>query len=500
MQSYDLFLHNCNNFSNDFAMFLVGKQIPSHITSLPQTVLNTPFGQMLRPQIDSAMREITEVPVTPSAVPQSGAVKPTSNGVSRSTIGQQATNGSDKSVSVGRVHNVTRLQELVDLLASARKSCAVIFFTSSTCAPCKIVYPAYDDLALEAGSKAVLIKVDLNKSYEIGNKYKVRATPTFMTFLGSQKVDEWSGANEGQLRGNVRMLMQMAYPPHPHSELRLPNLQRPHQKYVIYTKMPPLDKLIAKLGSTGTDPSVLALKDFITLRASSPAASAPIPSLPEVGTFIRSSLDSKPSTSLFPLVDLLRLALVDPRVSGYFAEEQSHDTVLAILKHTMSLGEECPHTLRIVTLQMACNLFSSSLYLPQLLRNPELLTPLVYLVTSSLLDTTHAPIRVSAASLAFNVSAVNHQQRLEQKADLLPESAQVELAASFLEALEREKESVEVLRGITLALGLLAYGCTREGELNDLLGAMDAKNILGSKMKEVDKEQNLFKEVMRVVG
>ena len=446
------------------------------------------------------MREITQVPVAPSAVPNSGAGKPTSNGVSHSADGHKETNGVNRLVISGKVHNVTRLQELDDLLASARKSCAVIFFTSSTCAPCKIVYPAYDELASEAGGKAVLIRVDLNKSYEIGSRYKVRATPTFMTFLGSEKVDEWSGANEGQLRGNVRMLMQMAYPPHPHSELRLPNLQKPHQQYVIYAKIPPLDKLIAKLGPTGTDPSVIALKDFITMRASSPAASAPIPSLSEVGTFIRSSLDSTPSTSLFPLVDLLRLALVDPRVSGYFAEEQSHDTVLAIFRHAMSLGEECPHTLRIVTLQMACNLFSSSLYLSQLLGNPELLTPLVYLITSSLLDVTHAPVRVSAASLAFNVASVNHQQRLEQKADLLPESSQVELAASFLEALQREEESSEVLRGITLALGLLAYGCNKEGELNELLGVMDAKHIVEGKINDVDKERNLFKEVMQVVG
>ncbi|KAF2103933.1 DUF862-domain-containing protein, partial [Rhizodiscina lignyota] len=42
-ESYDLFLHNCNNFSHDFAMFLVGQGIPKHITSLPERVLNTPF-------------------------------------------------------------------------------------------------------------------------------------------------------------------------------------------------------------------------------------------------------------------------------------------------------------------------------------------------------------------------------------------------------------------------------------------------------------------------
>ena len=454
---------------------------------------------MLRPQIDSAMREITQVPVAPTAVPQSGAGKSTSNGASRTTNGQMVTSGGEKPIFTSKVHNVTRLQELDELLASAKESCAVIFFTSSTCAPCKIVYPAYDELAAEAGSKAVFIKIDLNKSYEIGSKYKVRATPTFMTFLHTEKVDEWSGANEGELRGNVRMLIQMAHPPHPHSQLRLPTLQRPHQKYIIYAKPPPLDKLIAKLGSRGTDPPVVALKDFITTRTSSPAASAPIPPLPEVSAYIRSSLDHTPSTLLFPLIDLLRSALVDPRVSGYFAEEQSHGTTLAILNHAVSLGEECPHTLRFVTLQMACNLFSSSLYLPQLLGNPELLTPLIYLITSSLLDTTHAPVRVSAASLAFNVTAVNHQQRLEQKADLLPESAQVELAASFLESLEREKESAEVLRGITLSLGLLAYCCAKEGELRDLLGAMDAKKIVEVKMRTTDKEQGLFKEVMQVV-
>ncbi|KAK1809806.1 hypothetical protein LTR12_015832 [Friedmanniomyces endolithicus] len=54
-ESYNLFAHNCNNFTNDFSMFLLGKGIPNHITSLPKRVLDTPFGQMLRPQIDASM-------------------------------------------------------------------------------------------------------------------------------------------------------------------------------------------------------------------------------------------------------------------------------------------------------------------------------------------------------------------------------------------------------------------------------------------------------------
>lgn len=39
VEAYDLWRHNCNNFSNDFAMFLLGKGIPSHIANMPQAVL-----------------------------------------------------------------------------------------------------------------------------------------------------------------------------------------------------------------------------------------------------------------------------------------------------------------------------------------------------------------------------------------------------------------------------------------------------------------------------
>ncbi|KAJ8345726.1 hypothetical protein SKAU_G00299190 [Synaphobranchus kaupii] len=50
---YRLFEHNCNTFSNEVALFLTGRKIPSYITDLPSEVLSTPFGQVLRPILDS---------------------------------------------------------------------------------------------------------------------------------------------------------------------------------------------------------------------------------------------------------------------------------------------------------------------------------------------------------------------------------------------------------------------------------------------------------------
>eukprot|EP00291_Cryptomonas_curvata_P007298 CAMPEP_0172192564 /NCGR_PEP_ID=MMETSP1050-20130122/24398_1 /TAXON_ID=233186 /ORGANISM="Cryptomonas curvata, Strain CCAP979/52" /LENGTH=112 /DNA_ID=CAMNT_0012867881 /DNA_START=12 /DNA_END=347 /DNA_ORIENTATION=+ len=42
METYDLLQNNCNNFSQEVAMFLTGRALPPHITGLPAEVLNSP--------------------------------------------------------------------------------------------------------------------------------------------------------------------------------------------------------------------------------------------------------------------------------------------------------------------------------------------------------------------------------------------------------------------------------------------------------------------------
>ncbi|NXJ09536.1 DESI1 isopeptidase, partial [Odontophorus gujanensis] len=51
-ESYNLFEHNCNTFTNEVAQFLTGRKIPSYITDLPSEVLATPFGQALQHFLD----------------------------------------------------------------------------------------------------------------------------------------------------------------------------------------------------------------------------------------------------------------------------------------------------------------------------------------------------------------------------------------------------------------------------------------------------------------
>ncbi|KAI9816862.1 MAG: hypothetical protein M1827_001507 [Pycnora praestabilis] len=490
-ESYDLFLHNCNNFSHDFATFLLGHGIPDRITSLPETVLNTPFGQMLKPQLDSAMRSMTQAPVPLQAIPPARAPMASQNNGHRPAphVPIQAV------PQPGVVRNVTTLHEVEKLLASASSSCAVIFFTSATCPPCKIVYPAYDQLAAEAGDKAILIKVDLSKAYDVGAKYSVRATPTFITYLKGQQQDQWSGANEGQLRGNVRLLLQMATPTHPHVNLNLPIFSRTSLKPVTYGKLPPLEKLIIKMGDAGKDPSVICIKDFVDARFSSGAKEAPLPDVSAFTSFLRSSMHELPPEIVFTIVDLLRVALVDQRFSGYLAEEADHKTIVAMFNYVNERSiQDCPYSLRLVTLQAACNLFTSPLYPEQLLGELSLSIPIIQLVTTSLLDDKHASLRVVAASLAFNIASYNHKQRADADREVLPEGDQVELTASLLEALAAEEESAEAVKGLLLAMGLLIYRAPDDGEVLDLCKAMDAAGTVKGKGTKFGNEP-LLKEV-----
>lgn len=70
-QTYSLLSHNCNNFSNEVAQFLVSATIPDYILNLPNEVLNSPMGAVFLPMIQQL-----ETTLRAGAVPQAPQFKP----------------------------------------------------------------------------------------------------------------------------------------------------------------------------------------------------------------------------------------------------------------------------------------------------------------------------------------------------------------------------------------------------------------------------------------
>lgn len=346
-------------------MFLVGKEIPSHITALPERVLNTPFGQMLQPQLDRAFRSVTQAPLPTQASPP-----------------------------------LSRKNSVVDHVIES----------------------------------------------------------------------------------------------HPHRKLKVPKLLSTASKSVTYTKVPPLDKLVAKIGDQAKDPIVVAMVNFIKFSRGAVPQQARLPSLPDFGTWIQGAISALPPDQLFAAYDLFRLALSDRRVSAFFAEEQDNNTMLALLKHVNAQGSSAPYNIRIVTLHMACNFLSSPLAGGVASSHATLVKEVVKLINTNLLDEEHDNVRIAASSLTFNLSAANHRGRMEKGRDALSNDEQVELLALILEALGRE-QSKEASKGLLLALGLLVYCAPIDGELQDLCNAMDTSNVVSG--KEVLADDGIAKEIIK---
>jgi len=510
-ESYDLFLHNCNNFSQDLAMFLVGQSIPEEIRNLPETFLKTPIGQMLRGQLDSSMRQMTQAPdavagqsVRRPSTASTNGTRPqmTVNGYSQAQAKVQAkhsaaafSNGKPREVITGRVHYPQSTAELDRLLKQAENSCAAIFFTSATCPPCKFVYPAYDELAAEAGDQAILIKVDVSKVYDIAMRYQVRATPTFVTYLRGEKDQEWSGAHETRLRGNIRHLVQMAHPQHVHASLRLPTLQQKIQTPIMYTKTPPMEKLLAKIGPPAQDRPVQDLIKYIKARDKDGMAQTPVPDLHAFSDWFATRFTQLPREVHFAAIDLIRMAAADTRVSSFFAAEEEHRT----LKLVVPDGEDystMPYNIQAVTLQLFCNLFGSPVFQDAILDKSNNLQLTVERLASSCLLARHDNARSLAAALVYNLAAYDHNERLDGKPDKLDLSNMSDLEAALIEAVVNESQNKDTLHALLMALGLLLYAAPADSSAHELCIAMDVRQALKAKTKmEIFAKEPLLIEI-----
>ena len=76
-ETYRLLSHNCNNFSNEVAHFLVGAGIPDYILNLPSEVMSSPMGPLIMPMIQNL-----EATLRSNAAPQATQFVPTPASVS----------------------------------------------------------------------------------------------------------------------------------------------------------------------------------------------------------------------------------------------------------------------------------------------------------------------------------------------------------------------------------------------------------------------------------
>ncbi|KAL6301955.1 DUF862-domain-containing protein [Sparassis latifolia] len=533
---------NCNSFTNDCVGFLTGNSVPEWIKDLPSDFLSTPFGAALRPTIDAMFRRPTPgVVATPptlqsspvaTSAPISASPDPALTASLLQAVASQALSqtmssaipapAQATSTLTAPVHMCSNPSSMHSLLRSHRA--VVAFFTSKTCPPCRMIEPVWDEIAREKthgngnASGIAFAKVDMGVGLggQVGAEWGVRVTPTFLFFLDGKKFHELKGANAPELRTQVNLLLFEAFPPHKHTSLSLPSVEALSTSPILFTQVPTLDSVFAKLSSflDASSPShTQAAKDTLStsllpyLKARFPTASgsAKKPAIPpatpqqvsrwaEATRVIASALSP---AQLFPLVDMWRLAVLDEAVGSWCATAApTVNPVHIFLGHAIRALDEAQANARnyvLVFLRMLANAFASTTLARTVLSTGNLgnRAPTTKVLVSSLLHG-DAAVRTAAASVAFNVAAFLQKGRVNalRGANIAATGNaeedgewEVELVSAVLEALSNEVQSEEVVHRLTAAVAfLLRLSPVYDTQLVPFLEVLQARDTLKSKL------------------
>ncbi|KAF8904094.1 DUF862-domain-containing protein [Gymnopilus junonius] len=503
------------------------QSIPSHIKDLPRDFLTTPFGAALRPTIDAMYRRPAPGVVPPPAASAVTASNPAlASSILQAVAAQAQANGAHAGVPATEtltspIHIITNPTSFNNFLKNHRA--AVAFFTDETCAPCKMIEPVFDRLSEEKGGSngAAFAKIDIEvgMGQALAAEWHIRATPTFMFFLDGKKLDELKGADANELRTQIDLLLFQAFPPHPHTSLSVPAIQALSMNPIIFSQVPPIDTVLTKLSSfideqTSWPQSASQKKEEVKgviqktvlpyLKARfQPATPAPkalpsaTPAILTAWTQASAVLASVlPVESLFPLIDMWRLAFLDPAVGSWTASlsAPTSDPIGIFIPIAIKAQESTSKGARnytLTVLRLLCNAFSSPLLSQKLLRTNETRVNITALLVPSLLHSDGA-VRTAAASVAFNAAAVLQKQRVGSVksgkgigADSEDDLAdwEVELVSALVEALDREKENEEVVHRLTAALAFFVRLSPHyESQVRPLLEVLQSRDILKGKL------------------
>ncbi|KAF9967342.1 hypothetical protein BGZ70_009884 [Mortierella alpina] len=404
--AYHLLDNNCNNFSNDVCQFLVGRPIPSNITSLPADFLNTPFGQAMRPMIEGMF------------------------GPSRHTPSPSPVSSSSLPAGPAAVTTVSDLMQLRTLIQN--NPATVVYFTSATCPPCRVIAPIYEELVQAKGGQIKGVKVDVGMAQAIGREYEVRSTPTFMFFLRGTKFSQFSGADQAELRSSIDLLIYSAHPGQfflfslfPH------NTFLPTENGLSEQEVKQLDKIHAwlkKRQAAKTNPSAE-------------------PTLGELGPTWKPLLGKLtgllPYENQFPLLDIMRMLILHPKIAEVYAKD-GNLTLVHMFNLVADKGNDGARPTALMTLRLACNAFGTPLLGTYVLSSAAREATKQLLVTTLLSPV--AQQRQTAASLAFDIGVKLAQSRSERT-----DTATPSLSEGPLKDLE-EEWTMECLSAIAAAI------------------------------------------------
>ncbi|MPM37038.1 Thioredoxin [bioreactor metagenome] len=87
---------------------------------------------------------------------------------------------------------IIKTNEFIDSVEN-KKGTVVVDFFATWCGPCKMLSPVYDSLGEEMKDKSEFLKVDIDQSMELAQRFTVTTVPTVIVFKDGKEMDRLVG-------------------------------------------------------------------------------------------------------------------------------------------------------------------------------------------------------------------------------------------------------------------------------------------------------------------
>ena len=98
----------------------------------------------------------------------------------------------------------TIAQDVFDELVIGSDIPVLVDMWATWCGPCKAMMPALEDLAREYAGEVRIVKVDIDESPLVAQRYGVQSVPTFLLIQGGEVKSRFIG---GQTRSKIAAIL-----------------------------------------------------------------------------------------------------------------------------------------------------------------------------------------------------------------------------------------------------------------------------------------------------
>lgn len=90
---------------------------------------------------------------------------------------------------MSKIINTAQFQSSVE----ENKGIVVVDFFATWCGPCKMLAPVFEQVGEEMKNDATFLKVDIDQSLEIAQKFRISTVPTMIIFKDGKPVESLVG-------------------------------------------------------------------------------------------------------------------------------------------------------------------------------------------------------------------------------------------------------------------------------------------------------------------